>query len=89
MTENDDPNLVHSSKSLAVVIDGYRFQIDIYRLETDSHWTLEVIDHLGTSHTWDDQFASEQEARAAALTALEEEGAVAFMRGDNVVPFRR
>ena len=89
MIEDDDPNIVHSSKSLAVVIDGYRFQIDIYRLETDTHWTLEVIDCQGTSHTRDDQFATEQEARAAALTALEKEGAVAFMRSGNVVPFRR
>ena len=49
---------------------------------------LEVVDQDGTSHVCDDQFASDKEARNAAIQAIEEEGAVAFMRGDNVIRFR-
>lgn len=85
----DEPNLVTSSKSLRVIIDGLPFSIEIYRLETDKTWTLEVVDHEGTSHAWDQQFGSDAEARRVAIEAIETEGAVAFMRGDNVVPFRR
>ena len=89
MTDDDDePNIVTSGKSMAVLIDGLRFQIEIYRLETDSSWTLEVVDPENTSHVWEEQFASDRDARDAAIKAIESEGAVAFMRGDNVIPFR-
>lgn len=86
---DDEPNIVASGKSQRVVVDGYAFSIEIYRLETDETWVLEVVDHEGTSHVWEDQFASDTEARDAAIQALESEGAAAFMRGDNIVPFRR
>lgn len=88
MTE-DEPNMITSSKSQRLAVDGYVFSIEIYRLETDSTWILEVVDHHGTSHVWENQFSSDKDARTAALEALESEGAVAFMRGDNVVPFRK
>ncbi|MFC2970187.1 hypothetical protein [Acidimangrovimonas pyrenivorans] len=85
----DEPNLVTSSKSQRVVVDGYPFSIEIYRLEADKTWTLEVVDHEGASHVWDDQFGSDRDARDTAIQTLESEGAIGFMRGDNVVPFRR
>jgi len=88
MDEEDEPNVVHSSKSQRVAIDGYPFQIEIYRLEGDREWSLEVIDMDGTSHVWDETFASDKAARTAALIALEEEGPYTFMRGNNVVPFK-
>jgi hypothetical protein len=86
---DDEPNMVTSGKSQRVIIDGYPFSIEIYRLEQDKTWTLEVVDHEGTSHVWDDQFASDKDARNAAIKAIESEGAVNFMRGDNVIPFRK
>jgi len=88
MTEVE-PNLVTSPKSQSVVIDGYRFDLEIYRLERERDWTLEVVDQDGTSHVWDECFASDKDARNAAIAALEDAGAVAFMAGDNVLPFRR
>ncbi len=45
------------------------------------------MDYRNHSHAWDDQFRSDSEARDAALVALKSEGAIAFMRGNNVVPF--
>ena len=85
----DEPNLVTSGKSQHVIIDGFAFSIEIYRLDQDKTWTLEVVDHEGTSHVWDDQFASDKDARNTAIQAIEAEGAIAFMRGDNVIPFRK
>ena len=87
MDEDDEPNLVTSGKSQAVFVDGVRFSIEIYRLETETAWTLEVVDPDGTSHVWDDLFASDKDARTAALTAIKEGGPLAFMRGDNVIRF--
>lgn len=89
MDDQDDPNLVTSDKSQRVVVDGYAFLINIHRLETDTTWSLEVVDHQNDSHAWDNQFETDSEARDAALTALNSEGAIAFMRGNNVVQFPR
>ncbi len=89
MIDDDDPNLVTSGKSQRVSVDGYPFSIQIFRLETEKAWTLEVVDFEGTSHVWDDQFRSDKDARNAAIQAIETEGAIAFMRGDNVIPFRQ
>ena len=83
-----EPNLIRSSKSLRASIQGYPFSIKIYRLETEAIWTLEVIDHNGASHVWEEPFASDREARDTAIHILETEGAAAFMSGGNVIPFR-
>lgn len=83
-----EPNLVTSGKSHRVVLEGHPFSIEIYRLEHEDQWTLEIVDAEGTSHVWDEPFDSDREARDTAIRALEEEGPQAFMRGDNVVPFR-
>ena len=85
---DEEPNLVTSGKSRRIVVDGYTFTIDIFRLENDTTWTLEVVDHENNSHVWDEQFASDTEARDVAVKTIEEEGALAFMRGNNVIPFR-
>lgn len=58
-------------------------------MENDTTWTLEVIDQQSTSHVWDEQFQSDAEARDVAVKTIEAEGAIAFMRGSNVIPFRR
>lgn len=86
---DEEPNLVTSGKSTRVVIDGYPFSIDIFRMENDTTWTLEVIDQQNTSHVWEEQFQSDAEARDVAVKTIEAEGAIAFMRGSNVIPFRR
>ena len=87
MDEDEDPNLVISGKSQHVLVDGMRFAIEIYRSETDEVWILEVVDPEGASHVWDDTFADDRDARTAALTAIQEHGPIAFMRGDNVIRF--
>lgn len=89
MVDDDEPNMVNSGKSQRVIIDGLPFSIEIYRLQTDKNWTLEVVDHEGTSHVWDDPFESDKDARNTALEAIQSEGALAFMRGNNVIPFRK
>lgn len=91
MTEEDEPNIVTSSKSQRVVVDGYPFSIEIYRLEYEKEWTLEVVDPDNASHVWEETFKSDKDARTEANKDIEAKGAVAFMRGDedNVVPFNR
>ena len=83
-----EPNLITSSKSQWVMVDGYPFSIEIYRLENEKMWALEVVDFEGTSHVWDEQFKADKDARNAAANELETQGAIAFTRGNNVTPFR-
>ncbi|MFA3919334.1 hypothetical protein [Ruegeria hyattellae] len=85
----DEPALVSSPKSQSIIVDGYRFDIEIHRLDFETGWTLEVVDQDGTSHVWDEQFASDKDARNAAVNALQEAGAITFMTNDSIVPFRR
>ena len=85
----EEPNLIQSSKSQRVLVEGYPFDIEIYRLEDEAEWALEVVDYENTSHVWDETFKSDKDARTAAVSELEEKGAIGFMRGDNVIDFNR
>lgn len=90
MIEDDEPNIVTSSKSRRITVDACSFSIEIYRLEFENEWTLEVVDPEGTSHVWGATFKSDKDAQVEAIKELEVKGAVPFMRGDedNVIPFR-
>ena len=81
-----DPNIVRSGLSGRVSKDGLVVDVEIYRLETESEWVLEVIDHTGASTVWDDRFASDDDALAAFRAALAEEGIGAFSER-KIIPF--
>lgn len=85
MKENE-VNLVLSAKNRAVLVDGYRFEIEIYRLDDQDCWTLDVIDIDGASYVWDEKFAFEEEALAVAIDVLHTEGALVFMGKDSDTP---
>ena len=85
-----EPNLVISSASQRVVVEGVPFKVDIYKLEGGDGWSLEVVTEDGTSIVWDDLFDNDRAAFKEALATINKEGPVAFVRGnENVVPFRR
>ena len=75
----DIPSIVSSDLSQSVMVEGRRFDIDIYRAEDEDFWTLEVINDEGTSFVWDDPCATDQAALNAALAAFEKEGATGFV----------
>ena len=83
----EEPKLVRSGRSIKIVQDGEPFQIDIYRLEGDPQWSLEVVDRDGTAHVWDDLFDDDKVAQDEAISAIQEDGAAAFKNPGNVVPF--
>lgn len=82
-----DPNIVNSSLSGLVTIDGVTVDVQVYRLEHDPKWALEVINEAGTSTTWDILFDTDDEAYAAFKLVVEEEGIESFLDNDNVIPF--
>lgn len=86
MTDRD-PNIVHSSLTGLVTRDGITVDVQIYRLEHDPKWALEVINEDRTSTTWDDLFDRDDEAFAAFEKTVEDEGIETFLDNANVIPF--
>lgn len=84
-----DPNLVYSGLSKSISESGHTFRIEIFRLEHEMAWTLEVVDEKGTSTVWEEPFPSDREALDEVYRTLREQGAEVFLDGGNVVPFRR
>ena len=84
-----DPNIVSSGLSQRTTIEGHEFQIEIYRLEADAVWTLEVVDEEGTSTVWDDQFDADQAAMDELMRTIQKEGLSAFRDSGNVIKFHK
>jgi hypothetical protein len=84
-----EPNIVISGLSRTVTIDHVTVEVQIYRLEHDPQWALEVINDEGTSTVWDVLFDTDEEAFAAFELTVEEEGMEAFFDRVNVIPFPR
>ena len=62
--------IISSPLSQSVVVEGNRFEIQIYRGE-DTPWSLEVVNAKGTSFVWDELFPTEEDALGAALADFE------------------
>ena len=83
------PNLVRSGLSGIVSKDNVTVEVIIVRLESESKWSLEVLNNAGTSIVWDDLFDSDEDAYAEFQRTVEEEGMCAFLDNQNVIPFKR
>ena len=71
MTEDID--IIHSPLEQTYNAEGHSVQIHIYR-SMNSQWVLEVVDETGTSTVWDELFATDAQALAEALMAIQAEG---------------
>lgn len=74
----EDPKIVYSSRCTNFSKDGQTVEVNIFRIETESTWHLEVINEQNTSTVWDDPFDSDEEAYAEFLSTVEAEGMGAF-----------
>ena len=72
--------LVHSEFSRRIDLDGTYVRVEIFRLQEESEWTLEVIDETGASTVWDGPFASESAALEAAMKVIRQDGIRAFLK---------
>jgi hypothetical protein len=85
-----DPTSVLTGLSQITQIEGYEFKIEIYRLEDELTWALEMVDSEdGTSTVWDTQFETNQAALDEALNTISKSGLTAFKDNINVIPFPR
>jgi uncharacterized protein len=72
-----DPKIITSPLSGPYSEGGLTLDVQIYRLE-DTKWTLEVVDSKGTSTVWDDQFDTDEAAKAEFNRCIAEEGIVSL-----------
>ena len=89
-----EPELISSSLSRKFTKGKVAVQVNIFRLENETEWTLEVVNSEGTSTVWDIPFKNDADAFAEFERVVVEEGMVAFdgvssPEASNVIPFRR
>lgn len=82
-----EPNLVTSHLTQKILVEETYLSLEIYRLEDQDFWTLEVVDDEGTSTVWDDEFSSDKEALDAALNEIDKVGVNGFRLYSNVLAF--
>lgn len=73
---DDHYELVHSPLERTLSGEGHTLRIAIYRGADEPDWILEIEDEAGTSTVFDERFASDQAALAAALVEIEAEGGI-------------
>ncbi|MGK7871117.1 hypothetical protein [Falsiroseomonas sp. E2-1-a20] len=74
----EDYRIIHSPQEQRVTQGNISVEVLIYRGKEDTGWILEVVDHLGGSTVWDDQFATDKAALEEALSTIESEGIASF-----------
>jgi hypothetical protein len=62
--------LITSSLSQEISSGGHTVNVEIYRLETENQWTLEIVDEFNNLTVWDDCFQSDSAALAEGRKAL-------------------
>jgi hypothetical protein len=75
-----DPAIVFSDLSRPVTRAGLSVTVEIFRLEHEPCWHLEVVSPTGTSTLWDDAFESDDAAYAEFRRTADEEGLNAFLQ---------
>lgn len=76
---DDEPVLIDSPLSRTFTCDGITVEVCIYSLDTDPRWVLEVVNENRTSTVWEDYFETDEQAYAAFLEAVEEDGMLTFL----------
>ena len=71
---NEEPKLERSSLSQEISEDSHRVDVEIYRLEGENKWVLEVVDEFGNSTVWDDLFIKDSEALLEVKNTILQEG---------------
>ncbi len=71
---NDEPELINSPLSQQISSGGSTVLVEIYRLEDEKDWALEVVDEFNNSTVWDETFPTEKAALTEVKKAILEDG---------------
>lgn len=78
ISDDDIPTIITSERTGDYMRDGISIDIQIYRLEEQDYWTLEVVDSEGGSTVWDDKFATDADAMDEVMRTIKDEGMKVF-----------
>ena len=67
----DVTSIVFTDLSQFELVEGRRFEVEIYCASDEDYWVLEVINDEGVSFLWDDPFAADKAALHTLLAAFE------------------
>lgn len=84
---SNDPEVLLSPLSRDIHVDKIRYIVEIYRLEDQAEWTIEVIDSHRTSTVWHDAFTSDKDALDYVLGLFQHQGPNALGSEGNIIPF--
>ena len=70
----DEPNIIRSPLTQEIVSGDKSIQVEIFRLDSESSWTLEVVDEYNNSTVWDDPFETDQAALIAVKETIKADG---------------
>ena len=71
---NEEPNLEISPLSQELTSGGRTVSVEIFRLEGELGWALEVVDEHNNSTVWDDTFETDSAALTEAKKTILAEG---------------
>ncbi len=71
---NEEPEIEISPLSQKISSGGRTVSVEIYRLEGEKSWALEVVDEYNNSTVWDDTFDSDSAALTEAKKTILAEG---------------
>ena len=77
-----DPEIIMSPLCREITGDGTRIQVDIYRVEGEPGWMLEVIDEENASTVWDVPFDTDREALDEVMEVIKLDGIRSFLNGE-------
>ena len=75
----DEPKLIISNMSQELSSGSRTLNVEIYRLENESEWTLEIEDEFNNSTVWDQTFETESAALVEAKKSILAEGVKSFI----------
>jgi 16S rRNA U1498 N3-methylase RsmE len=75
--------LVNSPLSQKISSGGRTVTVEIYKLEHEKSWVLEIVDQFNNSTVWDDTFSSESAALTEAKEAILENRVSNFIGPEN------
>ncbi len=86
MSNHTHPDVVVSNLSKRLADRDTHIDVQIYRLEDQQAWTLEIIDECGGSTIWNESFETEQAALDKALRAVSAFGINSFLEDNRSMP---
>lgn len=79
----DEPILQISPLSQMISSGGKTVRVEIFKLDDEDEWSLEIEDEFGYSSAWDETFKTETAALTEAKKAILAEGISSFVEPED------